>query len=150
MKRNVLIISISLSLIDQIIKCLVENFLVGEIVLIPNFFSLIKVYNTGAAFSIFTGQTLFLILMNILIFVFLFKYIDKFKINLKNKLAFGLIFGGLFGNLIDRVRLGAVIDYLKFDFWEYTFPIFNLADMMLCVGIFLMIIAVIRKEDEVC
>ncbi len=149
MKRNVFIISVVIILFDQIIKLCVEKYLLIEIYLLPKFFSLYKVHNNGAAFSIFSGKIIFLILMNVLIFIFLFKYMKNFKINLKNKLAFGFVFGGLIGNLIDRVYLGYVIDYLKFDFKLFVFPIFNLADIMLCLGMFLLIIAVIRKEDEV-
>lgn len=149
MKRNVLIISAITVFLDQVIKFFVERFLLSEFIVIPNFFSFLKIYNNGAAFSILSGQVSFLIFINIIIFLFLFKYMNNFKVNFRNKMAFGLVFGGLLGNLIDRIRLGLVIDYLKFDFWNYTFPIFNLADICLCVGLFLIVIGVIRKEDEV-
>lgn len=149
MKRNVFILSAFIMMMDQVIKYFIELYLVSEISIISGFFSLLKVYNYGSAFSLFSGQTYFLLIINILIFIFLIRYMKSFKVNKRNTIAFGLVFGGLVGNLIDRVRLGFVIDYLKFDFGNYTFPIFNLADITLCIGIFLMIIAVIRKEDEV-
>lgn len=149
MKRNVCILSGLILVLDQIIKLVVENYLVSEISIIDNFFSLLKVYNDGAAFSLFAGAGIFLILINVVIFIFLTKYMKNFKANFRNTLAFGLVFGGLMGNLIDRIRLGLVIDYLKFDFGSYTFPVFNLADMSLCIGIFLIVVAVSRKEDEV-
>lgn len=149
MKRNVFIITFIVFILDQVIKFFVEFFLISEYVLLQNFFSLTKVYNTGAAFSIFADAIYFLITINILIFIFLYKYMKYFKINIRNTIAYGLIFGGLLGNLLDRMRIGAVVDYLKFEFGNYIFPIFNFADICLCIGTLLIIIAVFKKEDEV-
>lgn len=148
MKKKVFVISLFIFALDQMIKVLINNYLTTEFIIVNNFFSLYKVYNSGAAFSIFTSQVGFLIVINIVLFIILFKYVNKFKVNLRNIIAFGLIFGGLFGNLLDRILNGYVIDYLKFSFGNYTFPIFNLADTALCIGVFLIIIAVFLKEDE--
>ncbi|MFI3260426.1 MAG: signal peptidase II [bacterium] len=148
MKKKVFIISLIIFILDQILKFLVNFYLMSEFDIIPGFFSLKLAYNNGAAFSIFSGNVTFLIIMNLLIFVFLFKYMKNFKKTFRNTLAFGLVFGGLFGNVIDRIRLGYVVDYLKFVFFGNTFPIFNLADTCLCIGMLLIIIAVIKKEDE--
>lgn len=147
MKKKVFILSLIFMVIDQIIKVVVDVNLVNELEIIPNFFSLFKAHNNGAAFSLFSGNVIFLIIINIVIFIFLCSYMKEFKNNLKSVVAFGLVFGGLLGNLIDRIRLGYVIDYLKFDFGSYTFPIFNFADMCLCIGMGLIVIFVLNKEQ---
>lgn len=148
MKKKVIILSSLFLFIDQIIKFLIEKYLVTKLEIIPSFFSLFKVYNKGAAFSIFSGATLFLIIINIIILIFLLRYMKNFKINKRNIMSFSLMIGGLLGNLLDRINFGYVIDYLKLDFGSYTFPIFNFADMCLCIGVILLIIAVFKKEDE--
>lgn len=148
MKKKVLLISFSVFLLDQFIKYFVKLFLMSELIIIPSFFSLYKTHNYGAAFSLFSGQTYFIILISIFVIIFLCKYMRSFKVNKRNIVAFGLVFGGIFGNIFDRLYLGYVIDYLKFNFINYTFPIFNLADVALCLGIGLLVVAVLKKEDE--
>lgn len=149
MKEKIFYYSIILVLIDQLLKYFCLTYLTYEFVVIPGFFSLYKIFNTGAAFSLFSGNVFFLIIINFIVFLFLLKYQKSFINNFRNSLAFILLFGGLFGNLIDRVRFGYVVDYLKFDFGNYTFPIFNFADICLCIGMFLLIYAVYKKEDMV-
>ncbi len=134
-------------IIDQVIKFVVENNLVNQIELIPNFFYLAKVYNKGAAFSIFTGMVPMLIIINILILMLLLKYMDNFKNNYRKLLGFGFVIGGLFGNLIDRIVHGHVIDYVKLVFGSYNYPVFNIADMAVVIGVILLSIAVLKKED---
>lgn len=148
MKKKLCIYSILIVLLDQIIKIIISSKLVEEITIIPNFFYLSKAHNYGAAFSILNNQRILLILLAVVIFIFLLKYYKGFKKNIRNNIAFILMYGGLFGNLIDRVVHGYVIDYLKFTFGDYTYPIFNLADTSLCIGVTLLIYAVYKKEDE--
>lgn len=145
----VIIISIILFIIDQISKILIIKYIDinNSIELIKNFFYLTYTHNEGAAFSILTGQRIFLILIAITILVILFNYIRKNKI--KNKvetLAFSLIIGGSLGNLIDRIVRGFVVDFLDFKILGYNYPIFNLADTFIVVGVFLLFIFVFRKE----
>ena len=135
-------------MIDQLIKILIDNLLSTSIVIIPNFFSLQKVYNTGAAWSILSNGTSILIIIAIIAFLLLLKYQNKFKINFRNTLAFGLIYGGLIGNLIDRIVYGHVIDYLRFVLFNYDFPIFNLADSAIVIGFILLILAIIKGEEN--
>ena len=65
----------------------------------------------------------------------------------RNTLLFGLLFGGIIGNLIDRIFYGYVIDFLDFTIFGYDFPVFNFADICIVSGIFLLIIAICKKED---
>lgn len=148
MKKKSLIIATIIIVIDQLIKILIDNLLSTSIVIIPNFFSLQKVYNTGAAWSILSNSTGILIIIAIIAFLLLLKYQNKFKINFRNTLAFGLIYGGLIGNLIDRIVYGHVIDYLRFVLFNYDFPIFNLADSAIVIGFILLILAIIKGEEN--
>ena len=143
--------SIVLLLIDQISKLLVIKFLDinGGIELIKNFFYLTYTHNTGAAFSILTGQRILLILIATIILIILFNYIRKNKVKEKiDILAFSLIIGGSLGNLIDRIVRGYVVDFLDFKIFGYNFPIFNLADTFIVIGVFLLLITTIRKEHN--
>ena len=147
---SIIILSIILLAIDQISKILITNVMdinVG-IELIKDFFYLTYTHNTGAAFSILTGKRIFLILIAIIILIIIFNYIRKNKVEGKiEKMAFSLIIGGSIGNLLDRIIGGYVVDFLDFKIFGYDFPIFNLADTFIVIGVFLLlIITVTRKE----
>lgn len=146
-----IIISIILLCIDQISKLLVVNLLTktNSITIIKNFFYLTYINNDGAAFSILVGKRNFLILIAVLAIVMLIRYIKKN--NIQNKLelvSISLIIGGSLGNLMDRVIRGYVIDFLDFKIFNYNFPIFNLADTFIVIGVFLLLLKEIRKENN--
>lgn len=146
-----IIISIILLCIDQISKLLVVNLLTktDSITIIKNFFYLTYINNDGAAFSILVGKRIFLILIAVLVIVMLIRYIKKN--NIQNKLelvSLALIIGGSLGNLMDRVIRGYVIDFLDFKIFNYNFPIFNLADTFIVIGVFLLLLKEIRKENN--
>lgn len=141
-----------LFLMDQITKMVVSHKmrLQQEITIIPNFFSLIYVKNTGAAFSILENNSLLLIIISVLAIVMIQKYIKKIP-NLEplEWISIGLLLGGIFGNLIDRIIYHAVIDFLSFIIIGYYFPIFNVADIGITVGICLLILSqLIKKKEE--
>lgn len=145
------IISIILLCIDQISKLLVVNLLTktDSITIIKNFFYLTYINNDGAAFSILVGKRIFLILIAVLVIVMLISYIKKN--NIQNKLelvSISLIIGGSLGNLMDRVIRGYVIDFLDFKIFNYNFPIFNLADTFIVIGVILLLLKEIRKENN--
>ena len=147
----IIIISIILLCIDQISKLLVVNLLTktDSITIIKNFFYLTYINNDGAAFSILVGKRIFLILIAVLVIVMLIRYIKKN--NIQNKLelvSISLIIGGSLGNLMDRVIRGYVIDFLDFKIFTYNFPIFNLADTFIVIGVFLLLLKEIRKENN--
>lgn len=146
-----IIISIILLCIDQISKLLVVNLLTktDSITIIKNFFYLTYINNDGAAFSILVGKRIFLILIAVLAIVMLIRYIKKN--NIQNKLelvSISLIIGGSLGNLMDRVIRGYVIDFLDFKIFNYNFPIFNLADTFIVIGVILLLLKEIRKENN--
>lgn len=147
----IIIISIILLCIDQISKLLVVNLLTktDSITIIKNFFYLTYINNDGAAFSILVGKRIFLILIAVLVIVMLIRYIKKN--NIQNKLelvSLALIIGGSLGNLMDRVVRGYVIDFLDFKIFNYNFPIFNLADTFIVIGVILLLLKEIRKENN--
>lgn len=150
MKKKSLIIATIIVIIDVILKIVIDNILsINEsIQVIPNVFYITKVYNTGAAWSLFEGSGILLIIIAIVAFFLLLKYQNYFMENKRNILAFALIYGGLVGNLIDRVIYGYVIDYLHIYIFGFSCPVFNLADMAIVVGFLLVIIAIIKGEEH--
>ncbi len=104
--------------------------------------------NTGAAFGMFEGKTLALIIVTIIMLIALFIYNHY----VKNKtifycLSFSFVVGGAVGNLIDRCVLGHVRDFLYFDFWP-SFPIFNIADSFLCIGCAMLAIFILFLQNK--
>lgn len=147
--KKVGIISITCVIVDQIIKYIVCNCLKlnESISIIKRFFSLTYVRNDGAAWSIFSGNRLFLILIALatIVLIYLFFIKDK-KVNKMENITYGLLLGGIIGNLIDRISVGSVVDYLDFKIIGYNFPVFNFADMCIVVSVFLIIFEVFRGE----
>ena len=139
-----------LVLADQYIKSLIVNHVKpqGSVEVIKGFFSLYYCENTGSAFSLFADQAwgiYFLTgvstLLGIIIFIFM---IIASKNSMKlMAFAFCLLSSGAMGNLIDRFRLKYVVDFLRFDFGSYTFPVFNFADICAVVGTALIICIII-------
>lgn len=149
MKRRIIISSIITLLIDILTKFGIERYfeLSESKIIIPNFFSLTKVYNYGVSFSMLNNERYIIILITLVVFGMLIAYAKKFKNNFRNSLMFGLLFGGIIGNLIDRIFLGYVIDFLDFKIFGYNYPVFNIADIGIVFGVILMIYAIIKKED---
>lgn len=141
-----------LLVIDQIIKIIIRHNLneFQEIRIIKNFFSLTYVENTGAAFSIMKDATILLIILSVLFILFLDKYIRKeeSKFTRIDIFSYGMIMGGVYGNLIDRIIHRRVTDYLSFNFFNYSFPIFNFADICIVVGAILVIIDIIFFKEK--
>lgn len=145
----IILLVILFILIDQVSKYLIINNLHERLTIIKNFFYLTYTKNNGAAFSILTGKRLFLILITILIIVGIIYYIRKN--NIKDKLSiisFSLILGGSLGNLIDRIVRGYVVDFISVKISNYNFPIFNIADSFICIGIFILVLTSLRKEHK--
>ncbi|HYC70542.1 MAG TPA: signal peptidase II [Opitutaceae bacterium] len=108
---------------------------------IPGFFYLAHVGNTGGAWSIFAGRSLPLALVGIAVLVAVF--IWRKHLGLRERFVqwcFGLFVGGSVGNIIDRLWHGHVVDFLDFRFGAYVFPTFNVADSAICVGVFAYVI----------
>ena len=131
--------------LDQLSKLtVVATFAYGEGLIITSFFNLVHVLNHGAAFSFLAGaggwQRWFFITLAVAISVWLITMIRRHQSERLQPLAFALILGGAIGNVIDRVRIGAVIDYLDFHAAGWHFPAFNLADSAITLGVILMLL----------
>lgn len=132
--------------IDQGIKMMtVANLSLGQVVnIIPNWFSLTRLNNSGAAWSILEGQKWFFVLVGLiatgLIITFMFHYKEK-KMYL---ISLSLILAGTIGNLIDRIHNGYVVDMFQLDF--ANFPIFNGADIFLTLGIIILAVLIIKEK----
>lgn len=150
MNRKIFIVAVISLFLDQITKILIGIFfaLDERFVVIQNFFSFHFIENYGGAWSILNNKVDFLIIISLVALFIIYRFMYSFKQNKRNNLAFGLILGGIVGNLIDRVFLGYVRDFLAFKFFSYQYPIFNLADTFIVVGVFLLIIAIIKGEDK--
>ena len=151
MTKKFLTISFFLTFFDQIIKLIVTNFLKlgNSITIIPSFFKLTYVQNEGAAWSIFEGNRIFLILVSLVSLILIYFFLIKNK-QLKQieSISYSILIGGLFGNLIDRISLGYVIDYLDFTIFNYPFPIFNFADICIVISVFLLLLINIKEEKN--
>lgn len=149
MKKKVYVLSLIFFLIDLISKLIIlkiENIL--PITVIKNFFYLNKVTNEGAAFSSFTGYQIVLILIAIVALIYIHKSVLKdIKTNL-GTISISLLVGGILGNLFDRIVYNKVIDFLSFNIFGYMFPIFNIADTFICIGVLLLLIDYIRGEKN--
>lgn len=141
--KKISIISFIVFLIDRIIKMLIETFFKLGVrnSIVKKFFYLTYVKNEGAAFSIFNGKIIFLILLSFAALYLVYSFIKKEK-NMNNItiISYGMFIGGIIGNLIDRIFYGYVIDYLDFELFGNRFAIFNFADSMIVIGAILLLI----------
>ena len=140
-KENLYKISVITIIIDQLIKLFIKTNITKDIVIIPKIFKITNVINTGAAFSILKNNNTLLILININILVLLNYFINKNNIE-NDYFELGIILGGIVGNLFDRLLYNGVIDYIEIS----NFPVFNLADSLIVLGIILLIIKEFKKD----
>lgn len=152
--KKIILISILTLVVDIFTKQLVLNTLIEHqsISIINNFFNITFAKNTGVAFSFLEGKVPLIILMTSIIILLILKYIKSTNPNKYETICYGLIIGGAIGNLIDRIIYGYVIDFLDFNLFGYPFPIFNLADTAIVIGIFALIILSLiesRNQNEI-
>lgn len=140
--KKIGIISLIVIIIDRILKVLVTNNFALNVrnKIIDGFFYITNCHNEGAAFSLFSGNVLFLIFITLIVLFLIYRTINKENINKIGILAYGLLLGGILGNLYDRIFYGYVIDYLDFVIFNFNFAIFNLADMAIVIGAILLIV----------
>lgn len=138
MKRNTnlhIIIGLVVIIIDQITKFITMSNLkeFQSVTIIKDFFNFTYVKNTGAAWGMLNKSTLLLTLFSVIIVV-LFMYMYKTYKNNSIRLLLAVIIAGAIGNLIDRIRLGFVVDFFDFNLLGYRFPVFNIADIAISLG----------------
>ena len=142
----------SVILLDQISKIYIDSafHLHESLPVIPQFFSITYVRNPGAAFGIFASQSALFrtvlftgVSIAALVFLFLMLY-QAPKEDRWQMTALSLLLGGAVGNLLDRLRMGEVIDFLDFYIGTYHWPAFNVADSAISIGVTLLLLAMMR------
>ena len=148
--KKIGIISLIVIIIDRILKVLVTNNFALNVrnKIIDGFFYITNCHNDGAAFSLFSGNVLFLIFITLIVLFLIYRTINKENVNKIGVLAYGLLLGGILGNLYDRIFYGYVIDYLDFVIFKFNFAIFNLADAAIVIGAILLIVFEGSDNDE--
>lgn len=143
--RWLLILAVVVFLLDQVTKAWIAAtipfgtfFEPGAVSVIPGFFRLVHVGNTGAAWGIFEGKSFWLAILALITLAAIFAF--RAHLELKRtvvQVCFGLLCGGIVGNLVDRLIHKHVIDFLLFHIGDYVWPAFNIADSAICVGVVL-------------
>lgn len=141
-------------ILDQISKWAIlakfEDF--KRVNIIPHFFDLTLVYNTGAAFSFLANhsgwQKYFFIVLAFVISGWLANGVRKGEFGKLGNFAAAMIIGGAFGNVIDRFIHGKVVDFLLFYWQNHYYPAFNVADSFICVGVALLIIDGLKQGKK--
>lgn len=146
------LVALVIFLLDQLSKWMViRNMSVGEsISIVPNVFYLTSLRNTGAAWNILEGQFIFFFIITVAVLAVVIYYMQKAgrKQPLLG-LSLAFIIGGTVGNFSDRLFRGEVVDFIHMYIVHYNFPVFNLADSSLFIGVILLIIYLFldgRKE----
>ncbi len=153
------LIALAIVLTDQVSKAVVARSMrLGQsIPIVPGYFDLTFVLNPGAAFSLFATlpesiRNPFFILVSvaavILIIMYRARHLRQHRLA---SVSLALIMGGAIGNLIDRVRLGVVVDFLDVHLHQYHWPVFNVADSAISVGVTLLLLEMLmewRREKE--
>ena len=151
-KRLLLLLPIVavVAVLDQWTKTLVKNAIPVGTSIVPStflgdFFQILHWKNTGAAFGIFQNANLILMILSMLIIIVLTWYYFSTKDNnLLIRIGLSLAIGGAVGNLIDRITQGYVTDFLSFG----RFPIFNIGDSAVTVGVGLMVLALLLENEH--
>ena len=138
------LIALIVFLVDQGTKYLIATRLdmYEQIPVIGDFFVITSSRNRGAAFGILQDQLWFFIVVTVIVVIGIIWYMRKVKSEGHKLLptALALVLGGALGNFIDRLVMGEVVDFLQFTFGTYTFPIFNIADSCIVIGVGLIIL----------
>ena len=142
-----IVIILILTICDQLLKSWVASSIVlgGSKQLIPGIIELTNLRNSGAAWSIFEGQQTFFTIITIVAIIVIGYFIWQYRKNIPMLIGLSLIMAGTIGNFIDRLRQGYVVDMFEITF--INFPIFNIADMCLTLGVIWLIICILKEKD---
>ena len=145
-----IILTLIFLIIDIVSKVIVSRYILLDesIKLINNFLYITYVRNTGAAWSMFSSRSVLVLIISsfIILGIILHVYKNKPKKRME-KIAYSLIIGGALGNLINRITYGYVIDFIDIKIFKYDYPIFNLADSFIVIGVILLVIYTWRCEN---
>ncbi|WP_352419944.1 signal peptidase II [Proteiniborus sp.] len=145
-------ISLIIIILDQIAKLYAIKLLKmnAPIVIIKDFLQLNYVENFGAAFGILQNKKMVFIIITTMVVIGIITYIrTNTNLTITMKIALSMVIGGAIGNLIDRIRLGYVVDFIDVKFWGlYDFPVFNLADSFIVIATLLICYLVIFNKYE--
>ena len=146
-----LIVAIVTLIIDQITKKVITATMnIGDSYeVIPHFLNITSHRNNGAAWGILSGKMgFFYIITLIILAVLIIFYIKETKYNVFMQVAISLLFAGALGNFIDRLFNGEVVDFIDTNIFGYDFPIFNIADSSLTIGVIFVIIALVKDATK--
>ena len=150
MKLRDYLVILLIAILDQFTKWAAVHYLTYQtpVKIIDGFFYLTYAKNTGAAWSILEGQGWLFIVFAIVAVAYIIYYLNTSKNTSKlMKIALLFIAGGAIGNVIDRIHLKYVIDFLDFYIFGYDFPIFNVADSFITVGMFILVAAILLEKE---
>ena len=142
-----LLVAILVIVFDQVTKWFIATSMkIGDSYeVIPNFLNITSHRNNGAAWGILSGKMGFFYIITLIILVVLIVfYIKEAKFNLFMQVAISLLFAGALGNFIDRILHSEVVDFIDTNIFGYDFPIFNIADSSLTIGVLFVIIALLK------
>lgn len=152
--KYILLLSLPLYALDQVTKWLVLHHVHPEElrVVIPGFFSLVHVTNTGAAFGSFRNNNVFFIVLSCVAFVFVLALLLRRRSrDTLRDMPLALLLAGIMGNLTDRFLHGHVIDFVLFDLhipFAHPWPAFNVADSCICIAVVCFIIHSFKKPPS--
>ena len=151
--RGWLLLAVAIVVVDQITKFVImQKFVLHETLYVTSFFNLVRVHNTGAAFSMFADaggwQRFFFIGIALAASAWVVWLLRRYPQQKLFCLALGMILGGAIGNLIDRVLFGAVVDFVQVHYAGWYFPAFNVADSAITVGAGLLIWDALRPQQS--
>lgn len=118
-----------------------------SVTIIDNFFYWTLCYNTGGAWSLFSDSTWLLALISVIALGFIIYTLFKSK-SLLYQVSASVFMGGLVGNLIDRLFNGKVTDFIDFVIFGYDFPVFNIADICICVSSVFIVLSILKDDKK--
>jgi signal peptidase II len=129
---------------DQATKAWIMSlFRLGESLVVTSWFDLVFVFNPGAAFSFLRDaggwQRWFFLVLALGVSAWIVVMLRRHARETLMAFSLALVLGGALGNVIDRIRLGAVVDFLSFHLADYYWPAFNVADSAITVGVVLLL-----------
>lgn len=143
---HLLCIASLIAILDQLTKWIVVSrlHLHESVPLIQGLFSITRIHNSGIAFGFFPGlPNLFMVITLMSMFVVVYFYVSVKTHTTLLTIGCALILGGAMGNLLDRFRIGYVVDFVNFSFW----PAFNVADSAVSIGVVLLLITFFREKE---